>query len=649
MTPRAVAIGLLAVVLIAVATPYSDLVMQGTWIGLTAFPISAFFLLLIIAAVINVVPRRLGVGLTTGELLVVYCMMLVSAGIPSFGLTGLLIPYMAGPFYFAGEENKWEQTLWPELPEWLHPAVGRATTGLYEGLRPGTPIPWNEWVIPLAAWSVLVLSVYVVFFSASALLRRRWVDDEKLVFPLIQLPVEMTRYEDRQALLPSFFTNRTMWVFFAIPFVIHAINGIHHYYPTVPGINVHRVALDTYITERPWNAMSPLWLRFLFSIIGLAYVLPSELSFSLWFFLLFFLFQQVVGQAIGYPMPSVQAYPVRRFVAHQMVGGILTYFFLGVGAARPRIAAIWSAVTGSGTSRSGAEGDALGEAEALPYRWAFWGAIAGLGAVCLWGSVAGAGFGKTLVMFVLYFMLHIIAVRLVCEGGMMYVQHPFRPLNMMLATVGTRAIGGSSLAILGLFDHLFMLDNRSPLMPGIMQSLRIADDGGIRRRPLMGAMAVSVLLAMGISYFAYLRLMYTHGGTALNTWFTTYYTKNLYCTWTNHLIVDGEAATPVAFATMGVGAASMWLLAYMHRTHLWWPLHPIGYLMGASWPMINFWFPVFLGWVIKTSVLKFGGHKIYQRLLPGFLGLIFGEFCSAGLWVVIDLITGVRGHEIFSF
>jgi hypothetical protein len=113
--------------------------------------------------------------------------------------------------------------------------------------------------------------------------------------------------------------------------------------------------------------------------------------------------------------------------------------------------------------------------------------------------------------------------------------------------------------------------------------------------------------------------------------------------------VDGEPATPLAFLTMGAGAASMWALTFAHRTYAWWPLHPIGYLMGASWPMINFWFPVFLGWLIKTAVLSLGGHKVYRRLLPGFLGLVLAEFLSAGLWVVIDLLAGMRGHEIFSF
>lgn len=647
MTPRALIIGLLAVLLIGLATPYSDLVMRGTWIGLTAFPISAFFVLFVLVTLANVVPRKLGVGLSTAELLVVYCMMLVGAGIPSFGLTGLLIPYMAGPLYFASPENKWEQTLWPHLPRWLHPPPGEVTTGLYEGLSPGSALPWNAWVGPLAVWTLLALSVYLVFFCLCALLRKRWVDDEKLVFPLIQLPVEMARYAGGRDILPSFLRNRVMWAFFAVPFLIHALNGVHFYFPLVPGINVHRIALDSYLADRPWNALSPLWLRFLFSIIGLAYILPSELSFSLWTFYFFFLLQQVIGEAAGVPMPAVQAYPVRRFVAHQMIGGIVLYFVLGLTAARPRLAEIWRAATGRAPGAW--EPRRNDDAEPLSYSLALWGAAAGLAAICLWGAVAGAGFSSTLVLFVLYFAVHIVAVRLVCEGGMLYVQHPFRPLNMILAATGTYSLGPQRLAILALFDHLWMLDNRSPLMPGVMQSLRLADEGSIPRRPLMAAMAGAVIVAIVASYASYLRLMYVEGGTKLNTWFTTYYANNLYATWTNHLIVDGEPATPLAFLTMGAGAASMWLLTFMHRTYAWWPLHPIGYLMGASWPMINFWFPVFLGWLIKTAVLNLGGHKVYRRLLPGFLGLVLAEFLSAGLWVVIDLLAGMRGHEIFSF
>ncbi len=273
----------------------------------------------------------------------------------------------------------------------------------------------------------------------------------------------------------------------------------------------------------------------------------------------------------------------------------------------------------------------------------------GLGLISLWGWMMGVGFAWTFVLFALYFLTHLIAVRLVCEGGMLYVQHPFRPLNFLLAMFGSRRIGIKPLPLLVLFDHLFMLDNRSPLMPCLQQGLKVGDVARLPLRSLMAAMGLSVALAMPCSYFAYLSLMYRYGGNNLHQWFTTYYTRNLYSTWTAHLLTAGELPNPKALVTVLVGAGTMICLLVLHRNFLWFPLSPIGYLMGASWPMINFWFPVFVAWTIKVLVLRYGGGRWYRLLLPLFSGLIFGEFFSAGFWVFVDLFTGVRGHVIFSF
>jgi len=643
MTSRALIIGIVAVLLLGIGTPYSDLVMRGTWVGLTAFPISSLFVLLVLVVAANAVLRRVGRALAPGELLFVYAMVLVAAGIPSFGLTALLIPYLAGPFYFASPENRYEQILHPHIPSWFHPKSEYAITALYEGLRGSQSIPWGEWITPLAAWSILVLAVYAVFFCLSTLLRRRWVDDEKLVFPLVQLPVEMTQGQpgDRRLVAP-FFRNPVMWCFFAVPFLVHTVNGLHFYYPSVPTINVHLISLDGYLQGRPWNAASPFWLRFLFSIIGLAYLLPQDLSFSLWFFYFLFLAQQVIVSAFGYNPASVQAYPVRQFVAHQMIAGIIIYSAYHLWAGRSRFIEAWR--------RAWAQDPRVDDSrEPLSFRAALIGLAVGLVVICVWGGAAGASVIGTLVIFGLYFLVHIVAVRLVCEGGMLYVQHPYRPLNMMLAAVGTRALGAGRVATLALFDHLFMLDNRSPLMPGVMQSYKMADAAGLNRRQVTGGMVIAVLLAMASSYVSYLRLMYRYGGAAMNPWFTTYYTNNLYCNWTSHLISNGQDANPREFLTMAAGAGTMWGILFMHRTFLWWPFHPIGYLMGASWPMINFWFPIFVGWLVKSIILRYGGAKLYRKLIPGSLGLVLAEFVSAGIWVPIDALAGVRGHQIFSF
>lgn len=639
MTRRALLVGAASVVCISIATPYSDLVMRGTWIGLTALPISAVFLLAVLVLV-NAPLRRLGRGLAGGELLTVFCMALVGAGIASFGLTGLLIPYLAGPLYFATPENQYGAGILRYLPSWLLAPGVQAARALYEGLPAGQHLPWAAWLVPLAAWSVLVGAVYLVFFCLCALLRRPWADDEKLVFPLVQLPIELTQYDGERASLPRLLRDPVLWVAFLVPFTIHTVNGLHRYLPALPSCNVHLVDLGRYLVGPMGEAVNPFWLRLLFSIVGLTYLLPSDLGFSLWFFYFFFLAQQVVGARLGLAMPSVQAYPVRTFVAHQMVGGILLFGVYLLWNARRHLGRAWRAAVWR---------EADDKQEPIPFRLAVWGVGVGLAVIAAWGAAAGAGYLATLLLFLLFFVMQLVAVRLVAQAGMLYIQHPYRPLNLMLDALGTSGLGAARLPSLVLFDHLWMLDNRSPLMPEVLQGYKMAEAGRLSPRGLARAMALGVALAVPISIWSYLRLMYAHGGLVLNSWFTSYYSNNLYSTWTTSLTLRGQEAQPSAFITVGIGALSMLGLLQCYRSYNWWPFHPVGYLMGASWPMINFWFSVFLGWLIKSALLHYGGAHFYRRYIPAALGLIFGEFFAGGMWVMVDFLTQMRGHEIFSF
>jgi len=79
---------------------------------------------------------------------------------------------------------------------------------------------------------------------------------------------------------------------------------------------------------------------------------------------------------------------------------------------------------------------------------------------------------------------------------------------------------------------------------------------------------------------------------------------------------------------------------------VWWPLHPIGFVVAADWVMDNIWFSVFLAWLIKVSVLKYGGPRLYRKTLPFFIGLILGQFAAAGSWLIINGLLGTRGSWI---
>jgi len=74
----------------------------------------------------------------------------------------------------------------------------------------------------------------------------------------------------------------------------------------------------------------------------------------------------------------------------------------------------------------------------------------------------------------------------------------------------------------------------------------------------------------------------------------------------------------------------------------WFPFHPAGLLMSLTWPGAALWSSIFIGWAIKTLILRFGGPDTYRKATPFFLGLALGDVASVFLWLVID---GWQGHS----
>ena len=59
------------------------------------------------------------------------------------------------------------------------------------------------------------------------------------------------------------------------------------------------------------------------------------------------------------------------------------------------------------------------------------------------------------------------------------------------------------------------------------------------------------------------------------------------------------------------------------------------------------WFSIFIAWLIKAVVLRYGGPKLYAKSRPLFLGFILGQFTCSGTWLLIDLLTGMTGNRLF--
>ena len=74
-------------------------------------------------------------------------------------------------------------------------------------------------------------------------------------------------------------------------------------------------------------------------------------------------------------------------------------------------------------------------------------------------------------------------------------------------------------------------------------------------------------------------------------------------------------------------------------------MHPLGFATGTFYTLNHVWFSVFLAWLLKSTILKYGGASLYRKTRPFFLGLILGQISVAGLWIVIDFFTGMVGNQ----
>ena len=102
---------------------------------------------------------------------------------------------------------------------------------------------------------------------------------------------------------------------------------------------------------------------------------------------------------------------------------------------------------------------------------------------------------------------------------------------------------------------------------------------------------------------------------------------------------------------LGIGAAVMFLLTVVRYRVPWWPLHPLALPVGICSYSTNFCvFSIFLGWLAKWVLLKFGGNALYKAGRPFFLGIILGFFVGVGVSFVIDVIWFPgHGHSLYGY
>ena len=81
------------------------------------------------------------------------------------------------------------------------------------------------------------------------------------------------------------------------------------------------------------------------------------------------------------------------------------------------------------------------------------------------------------------------------------------------------------------------------------------------------------------------------------------------------------------------------ILSFMRGRFLWWPFHPIGFVISSDWGMRYLWSCMLVSSTIKWFVLRFGGRRAARQLVMLSLGLMLGDFFVGGLWSLAGVFS----------
>ncbi len=652
---RALVTGTALVIFVAAFTPYNDYILRNSpFIG-NHFPIGIVALMVAIILLVNpalsLIRRR---PFSTGEMVVIMTMLLVAAAVPSSGLMRYLEPMLITPYWHLRQFSWWKE-ITDLMPAWLVPtkdSYSPLVSNYWLGIDPaqGGHVPWTAFILPAALWGILIAAILGAALFLAAIFRRQWVHHERLSYPLATIPLELMAPPETGKHYNALWRNPILWTGVAIPVLVYLLAGLHGIFPSVPFINL-QFDVRAAFTDRPWDAL-PVHLeqaQVYFSMIGICFFVPSEVAFSLWFFVVLDGCSRVFFARSSFD-------PGAQENARGM--GVYAAYFLGL---------LWLARGHLKTVAVSAwQNLPRPQDEPISYRAMAIGWLSCMAAAWVWLIIMGMNVFMAAILLAAGTMLVTLMSRIVAETGLFFVGPVFWPNQIFSTLLGRGIVSVRSFYWSEFISRVFYADLRETLMPFATDALRMGDeiDPGSGTTPpatdpdppaaenkiiaptqkpartrwflwLAAALLISTLVSAVMNHY----LSYTTGRSTMDGWASDILPRE--ALGETYQFAHSPPEVPLSESWGHFIFGGLMAVGLMAGRLMWasWPLHPIGLVLMDSSPMKIMWFSIFLGWGAKKLLLKYGGAAVFRRARPFFIGLILGEILSAGAWMAVGLIS----------
>jgi hypothetical protein len=558
------------------------------------------------------------------ELLLGYIVLTATIPIIGFGGLRFLAPGLGYLEYFAQLQPQWVKFLphVPHLPLLHDPEAVRA---LYQG---ESGVPWQAWVLPIGFWSLYLLLLVGVWLGLAAILHRIWIHQERLSFPITVLPLQLTDPRD------DLFRRPLFWLGFAVPAFLQSLLALHDWWPAIPAFQLKAYDIKPLLfTSPPWSAMPDLYVGFYPMAVGIAYFVPSSVSFSCWFFWLVTKLSSAVAAMYGLDTGGTAAarFPFRE---EQAAGAWITFAAMALWGAQRQ----WGSLMGSVAKE---------ERRALRQ-------MVGLAAGCVLLCAAlmttvGVPFQIALGTVTVYVAYVISGSRVRAEAGGPWTFAPLNwtPQRVMSALGSGTVMPDRGLVAAGHFD-LMHVDIRAQSLPYLLEGLKIAESAGIRWRTVILWVAVGSVTALALGWWASLTNFYSLGAVTAKTNALTQHKVRIGMEAMDTLARTRSGWDQVGTTAMLFGGGITLLLTALRLHLLSFPFHPVGYVLANTLTLNAFFVPFLMAWLVKVLVQRFGGSILYRRSLAFFVGLTLGDIVIQAAWTIISRVLDVPVYQFLS-
>ncbi|MBI4552522.1 MAG: hypothetical protein HY710_09675 [Candidatus Latescibacteria bacterium] len=623
-------IGFILSILLNIWTLYSSYIARSSIIAVTHLPIACLFPFVVVVLGMNPLLARLrpGRALTSPELIIVFFLAFTASAIPGWAFSTYWLSVITGPYYYASPENQWAELFFQYLPSWLIVSNnGHAMEWFFEGLPKGQAVPWSVWVVPLFWWSTFFFALFCAGASAMVILRKQWVESERLTFPLARIPLALVQNLHPRSALPAITKDRLFWFGFGMTLAI-LIWNIFSFFDAVPPIPIGAMYVTNVTIAQSFPGFP---VKFNYLIAGVAFFTNLDVLASVWVFFIISLLQIGVMNRLGVPATN-------EVVLSQHLGGFFVFILFCLWAARRHLRDVVRKALGRAQ-------DVDDSTEFFSYRIALCGLVFGLLYIIFWLHAAGMSYGIVLFLIGSLFLMYVGVARIVAETGLVFLDLPYNGQDFTVAAIGSAQIAPHDLMGLTL-AHTYARNWRTLGMCSMIHVNKVGDEMGGHKRGIFALIILTLVVsvATAIGYTMYLGYA-TYGAYQFGEVFGEG-SRNAY-TYLIGWIKNAKIFSGMEFTFLFLGGVFTAFLIVCHHRLPWWPLHPIGFGVVRTPGVGASVFSILVAWLVKAILIKIGGVQLYRKAQPFAIGMIVAFAVGVMLSFIVDLIWFPQsGHPV---